>query len=205
MARFETVGRCRRLEILRGDMTGLLDFLPHFRTRNGVVAYARCVSSHRGRWIPARSRIERWCQSDREWHRGGARTAPGGRKARPLQNEMPVRLSAGRNVVLVKVMNYAANWQLYLSIDDQIASLSLCRGETVFPDEGSTIVCQPCASVRCAYVRGWLRKRYSVTVWRGDFAGRYTTEGQSLDPEHVDCPFVLIAEIVTRLGFSAAI
>jgi hypothetical protein len=42
----------------------------------------------------------------------------GGRTAAPHQDEVPVTLRAGENVVLAKVENLGANWQLFVSFHD---------------------------------------------------------------------------------------
>ncbi len=116
---FDTVDGPDRWRYAEADMSGRLDFLPHFATTRDVVTYARCAIV-----APSEMDVTMGLGSN-----DGARVilngepvfiapAPVGRKARPRQDEFTVHLNAGRNVLLVKVANYGANWRLFLSLRD---------------------------------------------------------------------------------------
>ena len=103
------------------DLSGLLDFLPYFKTTDNVVAYARCVvvspraqkarmslGSNDGAKIFVNGQeVFSWCSVPRN-----------GRTARQHQNEVEVFLNKGENEVIAKVENLGANWQLYLAFYD---------------------------------------------------------------------------------------
>ena len=120
-ATFDTVDGPGPWRYVDTDLTGRLDFLRHFATTENVVGYARCrviaptdmdttfsLGSNDGArvWVNGQD-VFAWSS-----------VAQGGRGAQPHQNEFPVHLKAGENVVLVKVENLGANWQLYLSAND---------------------------------------------------------------------------------------
>lgn len=99
------------------DISGLLDFLDCFATTENVLCYARCrVIAPRDMEIAmslgSNDGAKVWLNGEEvfSWH--------GGRAASAHQNEIPVRLKAGPNAVLVKVENLGANWQLFLSFHD---------------------------------------------------------------------------------------
>lgn len=110
------------------DASGLLNLREHFNTTENMVCYAQChviaprdmeVRLSLGSNDGARVRVNgevvfSWC---------GALT--GGRLAKPHQNEIPVTLKAGRNVILVKVENLGNEWQLYLSVHDPSRELGI--------------------------------------------------------------------------------
>ena len=48
-----------------------------------------------------------------------------GRGAAPHQDDFPVRLCEGENLVLVKITNLGGDWQLYLSLDDPERELTI--------------------------------------------------------------------------------
>ena len=118
---FSTVDGRTVWRFVEADMSGLLDFHPHFATTENMVCYARCrvtaprdmdvtlsLGSNDGArmWLNGED-VFVWCS-----------VPVGGRGSAPHQNEIPVRLKAGVNTILVKVENLGNDWHLYLSAHD---------------------------------------------------------------------------------------
>ncbi len=100
------------------DVSALLDLVPSFRTTDNVVCYAR-THVVAPREMDARISLgsndgaKMWINGEEVFNRND------GRDARPHQDEIPVRLNAGPNEVLVKVSNLGGwGWKLYLSVWD---------------------------------------------------------------------------------------
>jgi hypothetical protein len=99
------------------DMSCGLDFLQHFATSENVICYAKSFI------VAPRDIDTRMSLGSNDgakvWVNGTQVFAwSGGRPAKTHQDEFPIRLNEGRNMVLVKVENFGASWQLYLSIHD---------------------------------------------------------------------------------------
>jgi hypothetical protein len=123
---YQTVDGSARWKSATADISGRLDFLPHFDTTRDVVAYARCRVI-----TPADMTAEMSLGSN-----DGAvvfvngidvysAPAPSGRKSTSHQDKFTVRLKHGPNTILVKVANFGANWRLYLAVDDPDRQLSI--------------------------------------------------------------------------------
>ena len=117
-ATFETVDGTARWQEAEGDISGVLDLLPHFVSTDNMVAYARCrivaprdmeVTLSLGSNDGAKLLVNG--ESVYEQH--------GGRWATPHQDMIPVRLKAGANSVLAKVENLKGGWRLFLSVKDE--------------------------------------------------------------------------------------
>ncbi len=110
------------------DLSGCLDFLPFFKTKSNVVAYARCVvvsprkqtvkvslgSNDGAKVLVNGKEVFSWCSVPHN-----------GRSARQHQNQFDVELQEGKNVFLAKVENLGANWQLYLALHDPNRELTV--------------------------------------------------------------------------------
>jgi len=120
-ATFASVDGPTRWQLAKADMTGRLDLLRSFVTTDNVVCYARVtviaphdttttlsLGSNDGAkvWLNG-AEVFRWPSEP-----------TGGRTAAPRQDEVPMTLRAGENVVLAKVENLGANWQLFVSFHD---------------------------------------------------------------------------------------
>jgi hypothetical protein len=99
------------------DLSGLTDFLGAYATTENTICYAHCrivapsdmdvklsVGTNDGAKI--------WLNGEVVFSKHI------GRGATPHQEELNVHLNEGPNSVLVKLENWGANWQLYMSADD---------------------------------------------------------------------------------------
>jgi hypothetical protein len=99
------------------DISGKTNFLQYFATTEDAVCYARCtviapremdvkmgVGSNDGAkvWVNGKEVFS--------WY--------GGRPAQPNEDTLSVHLNAGRNDIMVKVVNLGFNWALFTSFDD---------------------------------------------------------------------------------------
>ena len=100
------------------DASGLLDFVPHFRTIDNVVCYARTTITAPREMdavigLGSNDGAKMWVNGAEVFNRND------GRDARPRQDEIPVHLRAGRNEILVKVSNLGGRgWKLMLCAHD---------------------------------------------------------------------------------------
>ena len=116
-AYFETVDGVRGWREVNADLSGMLDFLPLFETTGNVVCYARCrIVAPRGMEV----QLSIGSNDGAKVFLNGEEvlSKPGGRKADPHMDTVPVRLLSGSNELLIKVMNLGANWRLYASVND---------------------------------------------------------------------------------------
>jgi hypothetical protein len=122
-ARFETVDGVSGWRRLDPSVSVLLNLLHHFGTADDVVAYARCVIVA-PRDMEARLSLGS-NDGARVWVNGAlvfSKHVPRG--GTPHDDEIPVKLKAGANPVLVKVENLGASWKLYLSVHDPKREIS---------------------------------------------------------------------------------
>ncbi|MBI4558756.1 MAG: hypothetical protein HY706_14335 [Candidatus Hydrogenedentes bacterium] len=127
-AEFETLDGKGKWKNAEADLSGLLRLLPLFKTTENVVCYAQCrvqapremdtklsLGSNDGAAVFVNGKtVFSWSSAPE-----------GGRSAHPHQNEIPVHLQAGMNIVVVKVENLGRDWQLYLAIHDPKQELKL--------------------------------------------------------------------------------
>lgn len=118
---FDTVGGPSGWMASSSDLTGRLDFVRSFRTTTNMVCYARAVvvaprDTATTLSIGSNDGAKVWVNGEVVFSWSSA--PDGGMMAAAHQNDVPVRLHAGRNVVLAKVENLGKNWQLFLSFND---------------------------------------------------------------------------------------
>lgn len=114
---FETLDGPRRWSRAEADLSGKLNLLEYFETTDDVVGYARCrVTAPRGMDVTISAGSNDGC---RIWVNGELVFSDEGvRSATPHMYDVPARLNAGPNDLLVKVENTVVNWHLYLSVYD---------------------------------------------------------------------------------------